>query len=259
VVFEPGARFTGMGGNRAPAVWITNSGGWRIWGGAITNPDGSGLLMYRTPGPFTWTGFNVSNTGYTCVAVYPVGGNIDNVTLAGVAGTADPNLAWDPHGERGTGIHAFNIADAGAGSGLVENTTIVADVLNQATGAGVEWDMYRTGPNDVLYAKATNLGFAVPGTTWTGDAQHQGAGNVVQLWGGSSPPGGSLDIRYVEGDNIQGRMLETRGAAAGADYSNAILEYGVATGPILQNTGLSRVAYDTGNTHFRLGVVAPTP
>jgi hypothetical protein len=259
VVFEPGAGFAGMGGSRAAAVWIHNSGGWRIWGGTISNPDGNGILMYSTPGPFTWTGFRISNTGDTCVALYPVGGNINGVTLEGVAGTASPNLSWDPHDEKGTGIHAFNVADGGDKSGLVENTTIVADVLNQSTGAGVEWGMYRTGPNDVLYARATNLGFAIPGTSWTGDAQRQVAGNVVQLWGQSSPAGGSLDIRYAEGNTIRGRILETSGAPAGANYSNVTLDYGVATGPILQNPALSRVAYDTGNTGLRLGVVAPNP
>src|SRR5262249_22801743 len=36
VVFEPGATFTGTPGANLAAVWLKNSGGWRIWGGTIT-------------------------------------------------------------------------------------------------------------------------------------------------------------------------------------------------------------------------------
>ena len=56
VVFDPGAGFSGMGGRNNPAVFIKGSGGWRVWGGSISNPDGNGILVYAMPGPFTWTG-----------------------------------------------------------------------------------------------------------------------------------------------------------------------------------------------------------
>lgn len=257
VVFQPGAGFTGMAGSRLPAVWLKNAGGWRIWGGTITNPDGNGILVYAMPGPVVWTGFTVSNTGDTCVAVYPVGGDISNLTLKGVAGTATPNLSFDPHVEKGTGIHAWNIADAG--TGLVKNSTFAADVLNQATGSGVEWDEGQTGAGNVLYARARNLGFALPGTTWLGYAQQQTAGNVVQLWGSSPPAGGAVDVKYAEGNAIQGRMLETDGAYAGASYASSSLDYGVASGPIMQSPLVTSPAYHTGTTGLHLGNVSPTP
>ncbi|TMM11393.1 MAG: hypothetical protein E6F98_10925 [Actinobacteria bacterium] len=244
VVFRHGAGFTGMGGSQLPAIWLRNSGGWRIWGGTISNPDGNGILAYAMPGPFTWTGFTVRNTGDTCVAVYPVWGNIDGLVLKGVAGTADPNLASDPHVEKGTGIHAWNIGDATGG--LVENSTFATDTRNQATGAAVEIDTGQIGPNVTVYARAKHLGFAVPGTTWTGDAKYQVAGNVLQLWGSSVPPGGRLKIGYVEGTDIQGRIVETDGmyaSAAPTGLSAVSIDYGKATGPILQNRSLSKVAY----------------
>ncbi len=255
VVFQPGSGFTGMAGTNLPAVWIHNSGGWRIWGGTITNPAGGGILVYTMPGPFTWTGFTVSDTGNTCVSVFPADGNISGLTLKGVAGTATPNLSLDPHAEKGTGIHAWNLADATGG--VLENSTIAADVLNQATGAGVEVEMDRIGPSVTLYARAKHLGFPVPGTTWTGDAQTQVAGNVVQLWGGTPP--GSLDVRYAEGNDIQGRIVETSGAYGGASYAHSSIDAGVATGPILQNPLLSKVAYNVGSTGLVLGTVSPLP
>jgi hypothetical protein len=254
VIFQPGAGFTGNGGTDLPAVWITNSGGWRIWGGKITNADGVGILVYATPGPFVWTGFTVSGTSDSCVAVYPVGGNVNGVTLKGVAGSATPNVASDPHAEKGTGIHAWNIADANGG--VVQNSTFAADTLNQATGAAVQIEADRIGTNVKVYARAKHLGFAVPGTTWTGDAKQQVAGNVIQLWGGSLP--GGLDIAYAEGNDIQGRILETDGMSSGADLSRASLDYGRATGPILQNTLLARVAYATRGS-IKLGDVSPLP
>jgi hypothetical protein len=260
VVFEPGAGFTGNGGSDLPAVWIRNSGGWRIWGGTITNPDGEGILMYAMPGPFTWTGFTVSDTGDTCVALYPVGGNINGVTLKGVAGTANPNLTYDPHAEKGTGIHAWNLADATGG--VLENSTIAADVLDQATGAGVEVAMSQIGPGVTLYTRATHLGFAVPGTSWTGDAQTQVAGNVVQLWGGT--PTGALDVKYAEGNDIRGRIVESDGVSGSANFSRSTVELGLASGPILQNPRLSKVAYnliDEGGVsdQLKLGTISPRP
>src|SRR5581483_10076789 len=205
VVLGPGVAFTGGKGQNLPAVLLRDSGGWRIWGGTITNPDGNGILVYAMPGPVTWTGFTVHDTGDTCVSVYPVDGNISWLRLSGVTGTATPNLAFDPHAEKGTGIHAWNIADAGGG--VVQDSVFAADVVDQATGAGVEIDTSQIGPNVTVYARAQHLGFAVPGTSWTGDAKQQVAGNVVQLWGGTPP--GSLDLAYIEGADIQGRVLDT--------------------------------------------------
>src|SRR5581483_11493174 len=40
VVLGPGVAFTGGKGQNLPAVLLRDSGGWRIWGGRITNPDG---------------------------------------------------------------------------------------------------------------------------------------------------------------------------------------------------------------------------
>lgn len=252
VVFQRGSRFVG-GDQAKPAVLLENSGGWRLWGGTISNPDGDGLRVYAMPGPFTWTGFTVRNTGDTCVAVYPVGGNIDRLVLDGVAGTADPNLSFDPHHEKGTGIHAWNIADAGGG--VVENSIFAADTRNQATGAAVEIKTDRVA-NVLVYARARNLGFELPNTSWHGYAMEQVAGNVIQLWGGSAA--GPLDIRYAEGDGIQGRIIETNGVYEGADLSQVSVDCGRATGPILRNRLLSRVAYETiGGLH--LGDCSPLP
>jgi hypothetical protein len=262
VVFQPGAGFLGDSRNRYAAVHVENSGGWRIWGGTIQNPNGSGLQIYSIPGPFTWTGFKVSNTGDTCVAVYPghdngsTPANIKGLTLKGVAGTAKPNLSFDPHKEKGTGIHAWNIADATGG--LVSNTTLAMDTVDQATGAAVEVDTGRIGADVKLYARATHVGFAIPGTPWNGDAQVQDAGNVFQLWGASIPRGGSLDLAYAEGNNVQGRILDTGGVSSSANLAHASLDYGRATGPIVQNPNLGKVAYATKGG-IKLGDVSPLP
>jgi hypothetical protein len=258
VVFEPGATFTGVPGQNLAAVWLKNSGGWRIWGGMITTEStgGYGLLVHAMPGPVTWTGFTVRYTGNTGVAVYPVGGDIERLTLKGLVTEAGLHLGYDPHAEKGTGIHAWNIADGPPGH-VVEHSTFAADIKDQPTGAGVSVGMGDIGPGDVLYARAVHLGFALRGTTWRGEARDQVAGNVVQLWGPTPPEGGRLDIRYVVGDRIQGRIVETAGAYSGASYALSSVDYGRSTGPILQNKRLSRVAYNVGNTGLKLGKVAP--
>jgi hypothetical protein len=235
VVLGPHVTFTGGGGRALPAVFVRGSGGWRIRGGSVTNPDGGGILVYASPGPFRWTGFRVTGTASGCVAVLPVGGNVDHVVLAGVTGTARPDLSLDPHSEKGTGIQAWNIADATGG--VVEHSTFVANVVDQATGAAVQIDTSQIGPGVTVSARARHLGFAVPGTGWTGDAQRQVAGNVIQLWGGTLP--GSLDLRYVAGGDIQGRLVDTTGVYPGANLSHVTVDAARATGPILQNPLLS--------------------
>jgi hypothetical protein len=252
VVFEAGAGFTGNGGTRAPAVYFRNSGGWQLWGGYITNPTGPGILVHAMPGPVKWTGFTVHGTGDTGVAVYPAEGDINHLVLKGVSGTATPNLSYDPHTEKGTGIHAWNLADATGG--YVRNSTFAADTLDQATGAAVEIEGDRCD-NVTVIARAKHLGFAVPGTSWDGTAHQMVAGNVLQIWGG--PPPGELDLRYAEGNDIQGRILEMDGAWG--SYSSVTLAYGRATGAILQNPLLSKVAYNTNGTGLKLGDVKPLP
>jgi hypothetical protein len=252
VVFQPGAGFEG-GDGAEPAVFIDNSGGWRLWGGTISNPSGGGLLFYALPGPFTWTGFSVGQVACTGVSVYPVRGDINGLILKGISGSGSQNLSCDYHEEKGTGLHAWNIADATGG--IVRNSTFAADTFNQATGAAVEIETDRVS-NVVVYARARNLGFALPNTSWAGYATEQVAGNVVQLWGGSAV--GRLDVRYVEGNGIEGRMLDTHGVYAGADLSQVTIDYGRATGPILQNQLLGNVAYETAGG-LSLGDCLPLP
>jgi hypothetical protein len=230
VVLGPGVHFTGGAGG-LPAVFVRGAGGWRISGGTISNASGAGILLYALPGPFAWTGFRVRDTAGDCVAALPVGGNIDNLRLAGVAGSATPNLELDPHSEKGTGIHAWNIGDADGG--LVENSSFRADVVNQATGAGVQIDTTHIGGHVTVYARARHVGFAIPGTSWHGYALRQVAGNVVQLWGGTPP--GMLDLPFVEGAEIQGRLLDTSGISEGANLSRVHVGVTRATGPILES------------------------
>lgn len=248
VVLEPGVQFTG-GETNLPSVFVRGAGGWHITGGTITNPAGGGILLYSVPGPFTWTGFRVRDTAGTCVSVLPVDGNIDRVNLKGLAGTARPDLELDPHAEKGTGIHAWNIGDAEGG--LVENSTFTADVVDQATGSAVQIDTSRIGGRVVVYARARNVGFGIPGTSWHGYASRQVAGNVVQLWGGTPP--GILDLRYVEGDRIQGRLVDTSGVSGGANLSHVSVGTARATGPILQSPLLSGPPVDLVDGMHRAG------
>jgi hypothetical protein len=119
--------------------------------------------------------------------------------------------------------------------------------------------MGQVGSNVKIFSRAKHLGFAIPGTTWLGYAQQQTAGNVLQLWGGSIPSGGSLDVAYAEGNDIQGRILETSGASSGANYSHATIDYGIATGLVMESPLVGTPAYQVGTTAIKLGTVSPLP
>lgn len=239
VVLGPGVHFTG-GAENLPAVFVRGAAGWRISGGTVTNPSGGGILVYAMPGPFRWTGFRIRDTAGTCVSVFPVGGDISGLVLAGVTGSAHPDLALDPHSEKGTGIHAWNIADAT--DGLVSDSTFTADVVGQATGSAVQIDTSRIGPNVRVYATARDVGFGIPGTSWRGFAERQVAGNVIQLWGGSMP--GTLELAYVSGANIEGRLIDTTGVSDGADLSGVRVGRTRVAGRILKNPLLTGPAVE---------------
>jgi hypothetical protein len=240
VLLGPRVRFTGGGGKNVPAVFVRGAAGWRVSGGSVTNSSGGGILVYAMPGPFSWTGFRVRDTAGTCVSVLPVGGSISGLVLAGVAGSAHPDLELDPHSEKGTGIHAWNIADAT--DGFVSDSTFAADVVGQATGSAVQIDTSRIGPNVRVYATARDVGFGVAGTSWRGFARRQVAGNVVQLWGGSIP--GTLELMYVAGADVQGRLIDASGVTEGADLSGVRVGITREAGRILENPLLTGPAVE---------------
>ena len=56
---------------------------------------------------------------------------------------------------------------------------------------------------------------------------------------------GALDLRYVDGADIKGRLVDTTGVDSEADLSHVRLGLARASGPILQNRALSGPAVET--------------
>jgi hypothetical protein len=74
---------------------------------------------------------------------------------------------------------------------------------------------------NVLYLKCVNE---------TMVAQTQTGGNALQLWGSiNNTTKATLDVRYLEGDNLQGFAYRDSGLSSGVDASGVKIEYGRAS------------------------------
>jgi hypothetical protein len=74
---------------------------------------------------------------------------------------------------------------------------------------------------DVLYLKCVNE---------TEVAQTQTGGNALQLWGNiDNTTKATLDVKYLEGDNLQGFAYRDAGLSSGTDASGITIDYGRAS------------------------------
>ena len=245
--------FEYSGGSNLPAVYLNDSSYLRIYGGiATTDKTGGGGILSHGMNHVLWWGFRVHDTGGTCVSMFPAsdGGSIDHVDLQGEMSQCGLNLAWDPHAEKGTGLHGANLEDNGQYP--FHDNRFAFYVHDEPAGAAVEYGS--AGPNvgyaNTLYLKAINL---------TDVATQQTGGNGLQLWGVT---GLGLDAKYIEVANAQGRAVETGGMYSGASLAAVTVEYGRASNtnlnPQLDGGRLKGYRWDT-EAHPVYQNVAPTP
>jgi hypothetical protein len=130
------------------------------------------------------------------------------------------NLNWDPHTEKGSGIHGSNLWDSSYSSAFSDNR-FAFYAHDIPTGACVEIGNPSSGVSaggNVLYLKCANATFV---------SHTQTGGNALQLWGQTSTLG--LHVKYLEGDNLQGYALWGGGVSSGQNLGGTTVEYGRAT------------------------------
>jgi hypothetical protein len=209
--------FDYSGGANYPAVWLKNPSHLRIYGGILTT-DGTGGACILSHGMqhVLWWGFVCHDAGNTGVALYSAESPTTNNDFQGEVYRAGENLAWDPHAERGSGLHAVNLDDLG--NHAFSDNRFAFYIHDQPTGAGIEYGTDGTAPvRNTIYERAANLTFV---------SRTQTGGNAIQFWGVS---GQSADIKYLRADNIQGRALQAGGMFPGAKLSGVRVEYGHAS------------------------------
>lgn len=240
VHFDPACTFSGnTAGTKLPAVWLHGCKNIRFYGGDITNPGQHGILAYDCQN-VTWWDFHIHDCGAdgifpTGVSGFTVGGQTvggDTLDFRGVITNCGLDLSNDPHAEKGTGLHGAQIAD---NTYRLQNSRFALFVHDQPTGAAMQIGGSQTNDgvwNSTIYCKAVNLTFA---------AQSQVAGNAIQFWGHGLQ---NNEVVYVEGVNLQGRVVETNAVDDSTQLSTDVVAYGTGSN-VMQNPKVTGSAFNT--------------
>jgi hypothetical protein len=224
-----GVSFVYSGGSNLPAVWLDNAQNLIILGGNLSTADtgGSCLLDYGSQ-HVTWWGFSAHDCGSHGAFITSVGAAVSNDDFQGEIWKVGQNLSWDPHAEKGSGLHAVLLWDSDQ-SYAFTNNRFAFYAHDIPVGACVEAGngVSATASGNVLYEKCVNETFV---------STQQTGGNGIEFWGDTSNLG--LDIKYLEVDNAQGRALDAEGLTSGQTLSGVTVEYGRGSSTNL-NTALN--------------------
>lgn len=215
VFWDWGPSFRLNGGLSPAGFYSPNFTNVLMAGGDFTCAGGPGIFIAKGHG-FQWVGFTAHDGNADGLDLIPGYGDIGPFVMKGTLTHNGLVISGDPHQEKGTGIHACNSADGGHNLGDPSvRSTLALQIFQQPTGAGVELGMEGNAIQNLdLYLYADTIGLPLsqpsnPGPTWLGYAQSQVAGNLLQLWGNTSFQ--SVVVKYAEGHNLQGRIIDTNG------------------------------------------------
>ena len=216
-----GVSFVYSGGTNRPAVWLNNPANLYIYGGdaSTARTGGPGIAVYGSQ-HVLWWGFTIHDTGGTGFSAQAIGGPVDHDDFQGTIWKVGQNLAWDPHAEKGTGLHGANLWDANQ-TGNFTNNRFAFYAHDIPTGACVEFGNDQPASlatGNVLYLKCVNE---------TEVALSQTGGNALQTWGDTNTL--RLAVKYLEGDNLQGFAYRDHGIFSGQTANGVTIEYGRAS------------------------------
>jgi hypothetical protein len=215
-------QFSYGGSSDLPSVWIVNSSNLRIFGGEIHGPPpgqvgNGGVTIYHSTNVLWWH-FHIHDVAGIGLSLAPVSGPISGCDFEGEVDHWGENTSYDPHAEKGTGVHAANVADVGGA--VYTNNRLALYAHDGPTGAAIQIgnpDGSGQISGDTIILKAVNL---------TMRATSQVAGNALQAWGGVAM---QIAVPYLEATNLQGRAVDTNGVYSGVSESGIRVDYGRAT------------------------------
>jgi hypothetical protein len=214
-------KFVYSGSRNYNAVWINNAQNLYIFGGDLSTADTGGncLEVYGSQ-HVLWWGFTAHDCGGDGFQAQAIGGPVDHNDFQGTIWKVGQNLAWDPHTEKGTGLHAANLWDA-TQTGNFTNNRFAFYAHDIPVGACVEFGNNQPASQatgNTLYLKCVNE---------TDVSTIQTGGNALQTWGDTNTLG--LEVKYLEGDNLQGFAYRDSGVYSGQTAKGVTIEYGRAS------------------------------
>jgi len=213
-------RFVYSGDKDYSAVLLDNPENIRIYGGDLsTSHRGGDCLRSYGAQHVTWWYFTAHDCGGTGAALFGGQAATEHDDFSGTIWGVGQNLAWDPHLEKGTGLHCVNLDDDNIYP--FEHNRFAFYCHDISSGAAIEYGAaHRTGPKprkNTIYLLAVNL---------TEVAKSQTGGNGIQFWGAD---GQSAVIRFIQVDHAEGFALWDGGMNAGTSLEGVTVVDGRAS------------------------------
>lgn len=212
--------FVYTGEENENAVWLDDPRNVRIYGGDLST-SGTGGDCLRSSGAqqVTWWYFSAHDCGGTGAALLGGQAPTEHDDFSGTIWNVGRNLAWDPHEEKGTGLHCVNLDDNNVYP--FQHNRFAFYCHDISSGAAIEYGAaHRGNPKPVantIYLLAANL---------TEVAKTQTGGNGIQFWG---VDGQSADVRFIQVDNAQGYALWDGGMNSGTSLKGVTVVDGRAS------------------------------
>lgn len=213
-------KFVYSGDKDYSAVLLDNPENIRIYGGDLSTSDSGGDCLRSYGGQhITWWYFTAHDCGGTGAALFggqaPTEHDDFNATIWNVG----QNLAWDPHVEKGTGLHCVNLDDNNIYP--FQHNRFAFYCHDISSGAAIEYGAaHRATPKPVrntIYLLAVNL---------TEVAKTQTGGNGIQFWG---VDGQAAEVEFIQVDNATGYALWDGGMNSGTSLKGVTVVDGRAS------------------------------
>jgi hypothetical protein len=213
-------KFVYSGKQNHSAVWLDNPKNIRIYGGDLSTSDTGGACLTNHGGQhITWWYFTAHDCGGTGAGFSGGQAPTEHDDFNGTIWKVGQNLTWDPHTEKGTGLHCVNLDDLNLYP--FRDNRFAFHCHDVPTGAAIEYGAsqraYPKPVGNTIYLLATNL---------TNVAKTQTGGNGIQFWGVN---GQSADIKFIEVHNAEGYALWDGGMDRGTNLRGISVDYGRAS------------------------------
>lgn len=213
-------RFIYSGDKNYNAVLLDNPENVRIYGGDLSTSDTGGDCL-RTYGAqhVTWWYFTAHDCGGTGASFLGGQAATEHDDFNGTVWKVGQNLAWDPHLEKGTGLHCVNLNDNNIYP--FQHNRFAFYCHDISSGAAIQYGAaHPAGPKPVrntIYLLAVNL---------TEVAKIQTGGNGIQFWG---VDGQSATVNFIEVENAEGYALWDGGMNSGTTLRGVTVAEGRAS------------------------------
>jgi hypothetical protein len=224
ITYDSGCKFTGtaIGSQPSSCLEVTGAGFTQhlfARGATMTNPGGNGIHCQGGMHHCALDGPLIENMGADGVDWFggAYGDTYSNFLRAEIANIGLQSPRFDPHAEKGTGLHGMNLQDNDRSA--VRDNIVALNVRDcpQYGGSAIECGVVGGGAQpyrNQYYVKASRLRMV---------AKSQTAGNGVNLWGG---PQHDNTFHVVEVEDIAGHAVHTDSSSA--TYSNVVVRQGTA-------------------------------